>query len=255
MNRCSASAAVDSAFGLRTSFGLRSSAFAFPYPRLSFGPPCPARPAPCTLPLELAGGAFYVRRMKRISFLLVTLALCSAPAVRAQDAATQERLDKLAGRIEDLTAAQEALKKEMSELTRELASVREQANKPTANYARPEDLSRLAESVKEVDRKRMDDAERTRAELLKLRKVLETPLPQPKRSPVTPPRDTPATQTSTTPDKGFEYVVKSGDTLDAIAQACREKNIKVTVAQILKANPGLKAERLFVGKKIFIPAP
>ena len=62
--------------------------------------------------------------MKRISFLLVTLALCAAPTVRAQDAATQERLDKLTGRIEDLTAAQEALKKQVNELTRELESVR-----------------------------------------------------------------------------------------------------------------------------------
>ena len=52
-----------------------------------------------------------------------------------------------------------------------------------------------------------------------------------------------------------EYVVQSGDTLDAIAQAYREKNIKVTVAQILNANPGLKPERMKVGQTIFIPAP
>lgn len=193
--------------------------------------------------------------MKRISFLLVTLALCSAPAVRAQDAATQERLDKLAGRIEDLTASQEALRKQVDELVKELQGVREQANKPTVNYARPEDLNRLAETVKEVDRKRLDDAENTRAELLKLRNVLATPLPQPKKTVVSAPKDTSATPTQTTSDRGFEYVIKSGDTLDAIAQACREKNIKVTVAQILKANSGLKAERLYVGKKIFIPAP
>ena len=75
--------------------------------------------------------------MKRISFLLVTLALCAAPAVRAQDAATQERLDKLAGRIEDLTAAQESLKKQVSDLTKELGDVREQALKPSVSYARP----------------------------------------------------------------------------------------------------------------------
>ena len=50
-------------------------------------------------------------------------------------------------------------------------------------------------------------------------------------------------------------MIQSGDTLSAIVQAYKEKNIKVTVAQILKANPGLKAERLIVGTKIFIPAP
>jgi LysM repeat protein len=207
------------------------------------------------LSLELGGGPSYCRRMKRISFLLVTLALCSPPAVRAQDAATQERLDKLSGRIEDLTAAQEALKKQISELIREVDSVREQSAKPNTSYARPEDLNRLAEKVQEVDRKRMDDAEKIRIELLKLRDVLRAPLSQPKKTTVTSPKDTPVTPSSTTPEKGFEYVIKSGDTLDAIVLAYKEKNIKVTVAQILKANPGLKAERLKVGQKVFIPAP
>ena len=53
----------------------------------------------------------------------------------------------------------------------------------------------------------------------------------------------------------FPYVIQSGDTLDAIIQAYKEKNIKVTMAQILAANPGLKADRLRVGQKIVIPAP
>ena len=56
-------------------------------------------------------------------------------------------------------------------------------------------------------------------------------------------------------EKVFPYVIQSGDTLSAIVQAYKEKNIKVTAAQILNANPGLKAERLIVGTKIFIPAP
>ena len=194
--------------------------------------------------------------MKRISFLLVTLALCSAPAVRAQDAATQERLDKLSGRIEDLTAAQEALKKQVNELTRELESVREQATKPTGNYARPEDLNRLADAIKEVDRKRMDDAEKIHNELLRLRnKVLEQPPPMPKQKPVPVPKDNPVSNKPETPEKGYEYVIKPGDRLSVIAQAYRDKNVKVTVSQILSANPGLKADQLIAGKKIFIPAP
>ena len=187
------------------------------------------------------------------------MALCAAPGVRAQDAATQERLDKLSGRIEDLTAAQEALKKQIADLSRELESVREQSGKPNESYARQEELKSLADSItksiKEVDRKRMDDAENVRTELLKLRKVLEAPPPQPKKPATNAPKDLPAATASTTPEKGFEHVVKSGETLDGIVLACREKNIKVTVSQVLKANPGLKAERMKVGQKIFIPAP
>jgi len=211
------------------------------------------------LHLELSGGPSYFRRMKQISYLLVTLALCAAPGVRAQDAATQERLDKLSGRIEDLTAAQEALRKQIADLSKELESLREQSDKPNTTYARQEDvkesLNHLAEAIKDVDRKRMDDAENVRAELVKLRKVLEAPPPQSRKSATNAPKDMPAPTGSTMPEKGFEYMVKSGDTLDAIVQGCREKNIKVTVAQVLKANPGLKAERLRVGQKIFIPAP
>jgi LysM repeat protein len=193
--------------------------------------------------------------MKRISFLLVTLALCAPAALRAQDAATEERLNKLSGRIDDLAAAQESLKKQIDVLAKELDSVRQQSDKPNASYARQEDLNRLGEAVKEVDRKRLDDAEKLHTELLKLREVLKAPLGSSKKAPVSAPKEPPATPASTTPDKGFEYVIKSGDTLDAVAQAYKEQNIKVTVAQILKANPGLKPERLKVGQKIFIPAP
>ena len=186
---------------------------------------------------------------------MVTLALCSAPGVRGQDAATQERLDKLSGRIEDLPAAQEALRKQMGELTKELESVREQSAKPNASYARPEDLNRLAEKVQEVDRKRMDDADKIHAELLKLRDLLKAPLASPKAKAASLPKEKSAPEQPATDDKVFPYVIQSGDTLDAIVQAYKEKNIKVTVAGILKANPGLKAERLRVGQKIFIPAP
>ena len=193
--------------------------------------------------------------MKRVSFLLVVLALCTPPALRAQDAATEERLNKLSARIDDMEASRDALKKRVDELAKELDSVREQSAKPNTSYARPEDLNLLGEKIKEVDRKRMDDAEKIHTELLKLREVLKAPLTPPKKAPVSVHKDTAVTPDSTTPDKGFEYVIKSGDTLDAVAQAYREQNVKVTVAQILKANPGLKAEKLYVGKKIFIPAP
>ena len=193
--------------------------------------------------------------MKRIYFLLATLALCAAPAVSAQDAATQERLDKLAGRIEDLTAAQDALRKQMNGLSKELESVREQSGKPNTSYARQEDLKGLAESIKEVDRKRMDDAEKIHSELLKLRNGLEKSLTPPKPKPAAPPREKTVPEKPARDEKVFPYVIQSGDTLSAIVQAYKEKNIKVTAAQILNANPGLKAERLIVGTKIFIPAP
>jgi LysM repeat protein len=50
-------------------------------------------------------------------------------------------------------------------------------------------------------------------------------------------------------------VIQKGDTLSIIAQAYKEKNIRASIDDILKANPALKAEKLKVGQKIFIPAP
>ncbi len=193
--------------------------------------------------------------MKRISFLLVSLALCGAPALRAQDAATQERLDKLSGRIDDLTAGQEAIKKQINELSREVETLREQLGKPNTSYASREELSGLAEKIKEVDQKRIDDAEKVRSELLKLRKVLEAPLNTPRQKATSLPKEKAAPEPPAGDEKVFQYVIRKDDTLDAIVQAYKEKNIKVTVAQILKANPGLKAERLKVGQTIYIPVP
>lgn len=190
--------------------------------------------------------------MKRIALLLAILTLCpSLPSVRAQDAATEERLNKLAGQIEDLRAGQDALHKQVEALLKEFENLREQTGKPSGNYAAQEDLKRVADAVKEVDQKRIDDAEKIRVELLNLRKgLLASPPPKKPVTPASP--DVPA---SDKPEKGFEYIVQTGDTLSTIVKGCRAKNVNVTVDQILKANPDLKPEKMRVGQKIFIPAP
>jgi LysM repeat protein len=205
--------------------------------------------------LELYGVRFYRRPMKRISILLAASALFTTPVLRAQDAATEERLNKLAGRIEDLTAGQEALGKRIEALGREVESLRSAMDKPTGNYAGQEDVKHLAEAVKEIDRKRLDDYDKIKAELLKLQKSLTAPVPPSKKTPPPGPTDNGSSEKPSAPDKGYEYIVKKGDTLSIIVQAYRDNNIKVNTDQILKANPGLKAEKLRVGQKIFIPAP
>jgi len=192
--------------------------------------------------------------MKRLSFLLAALTLCVGSSLRAQDAATEERFNKLAGQIEDLRAGQDALRHQLEGLAKEVDSLREQLNKPPGNYASQEDLKRVADAVKEVDRKRTEDAEKIHNDLLKLQKSLQMPSTSHTKPPAAP-NDNPGAERTATPDKGYEYVVKKGETLSMIAQAYRDNNIKVTTEQILKANPGLKPEKLKAGQKIFIPAP
>jgi len=193
--------------------------------------------------------------MKPTSLLLISLSLCVAAVVRGQDAATEERLNRLSGQVEDLIAAQKEQKNRFAAIIREIESLREQLVKPSGQYASQDEVKRLADSIKDVDRKRMEDNEKIGSELLKLRKLLAAPMPGPRKPEKTPPADNGVTEKAPLPEKGFEYTIQKNDTLSVIVQAYRDKNIKVTIDQILKANPGLKANQMRVGQKIFIPAP
>lgn len=192
--------------------------------------------------------------MKRIYFLLATSLIFAPCFARSQDAATEERFNQLNGKIEDLIAGQEAQKKLISELRREIESLRDQQNKPNTTYASHDDLKRLAETIKEVDRKRIDDNEKVQNSLIKLSKTL-TEKPPVSRTPRSEKTEKADVEPKKSDEKGFEYTIKSGDTLSTIAKAYKEQNIRITSDQILKANPGLQADKLRVGQKIFIPAP
>ena len=72
--------------------------------------------------------------MKKISFWWVILALMvftSGPA-RAQDAATQQQLDKLSGQIQDLLDAQALQGKRLDALEKEVSDLGNKVNQPAA---------------------------------------------------------------------------------------------------------------------------
>jgi nucleoid-associated protein YgaU len=190
--------------------------------------------------------------MKRISIILA-VALWAVPVGSpAQDAAVEERLNQLSAKIQDLIDARDAQSRRIDELAKRLRELQDEQGKPGAGYATQTELKQLAAKLQEVDEKRQQDSEHVARELEKLGKTLGSASP---RRPVAPtpvvtPGDSPAV-----PDKGYEYVIQSGDNLSAIAKAYNDKGFKVTVDQILKANPGLKPKELRVGQKIFIPAP
>ena len=179
-------------------------------------------------------------------------ALLAAPVISpAQVAATEERLNKLSAQIDVLIEAKEAQNKKIDALESQLRDLQGQLNKPSGNYASAEDLKQVAEAVEKVDKKRQADSERVVSELEKLGKALgggggghRTPVVAPEaKTPIDPAAP------------HFEYTVQAGDTPSAIVKAYRDKNIKVTLQQILAANPGLKPGSLKVGQKIIIPAP
>ena len=189
-------------------------------------------------------------------FFILSLSLAAG---RAQDDATQQQIDKLIGKVQDMQEAQALQAKRLDTLEKEISDLRDKSSQPGATdnaNANADDLKKLADQVQEIDKKRQADKELILKEIEKLGKVGGSSAASRKSPPTVSMTavDNPAT-TATGPQKGYDYAIQRGDTLLAIAKAYREQGIKVTTDQILKANPGLDPKNLIVGKKIFIPAP
>jgi LysM repeat protein len=196
--------------------------------------------------------------MRKISLWLfiITFTVCAA---RGQDAATQQQIDKLYGQIQDLLEAQAAQTKRIEALEKEIGDLSDKLNQPAANdSASADDLKKLAAQVQEIDKKRQDDNEQILKAIEKLGKA---------GGGSTGHKSSPAVSTTTSTDNstpnaggqqkenGYPYTIAAGDTISAIAKAYRAQGVKVTTAQILAANPGLDATKLYTGKIIFIPEP
>jgi LysM repeat protein len=195
------------------------------------------------------------------SVLLICALAASPPALRAQDAATQQQLDQLSGQIQSVTDALAAQNKRIDDLEQKINDLQDKLNQPGGNnFASQDDLKKLADQVQQIDQKRQADNDQTLKELERLEKALNVPAGH--RSDEGAGNDTTPTTTVTTPttpggtpQKGYNYQIKAGDTIAAIAKAYREQGIKVTTSQILAANPGLNPNRLKTGQTIFIPQP
>jgi len=181
------------------------------------------------------------------------------PRAHAQDAATQQQLDQLSGQIQTIQETLTQQDKRITDLESKITALEDKVNQPGGNdYASADDLKKLAEQVQEIDKKRQEDNEKILSTLEKLGKggAIEPPHTAPDISTTT----TTTTTGNSTPNaggqqNGYNYTIAPGNTLSAIVKAYRAQGIKVSVKQILDANPGLSANNLIVGKKIFIPAP
>jgi len=188
--------------------------------------------------------------MKFFIPLLAAAALLLSLPVQAQDPATEERLNKLSAQIQDLQDGQAVLNKRLSKLAEELQRLIEKVNSANGSAASAEDLRRLADKVQEADRKRESDKDAILSKLEALAKLERTP---PRTATRTPNPEPPPPRAAD--EKGYEYTVQSGDSLSSIVEAYRQQGVKTSVSEILKANPGLNANRVYPNKKIFIPAP
>ena len=193
----------------------------------------------------------------RKSILWAFILVLTVSVARAQDAATQQQLDKLSGQIQDLTDAQAQQGKRLDAIEKEIADLSDKVSQPVVNNsASVDDLKKLAEQVQEIDQKRQDDRELILKQIKDIAKITAGTSRHASSADVSAPADNgTAPAAPAGPQTGHPHVIASGETLAAIAKAYREKGVKVYVKDILAANPGLDATKLYVGKTIFIPDP
>jgi LysM repeat protein len=189
--------------------------------------------------------------MRTTSFWLFILAFAvfASGGARAQENPTQQEIDQINGQIQTILATQGQLTKRIDALEKEVNDLRDKLNQPAPDAASADDLKKLATQVQELAKKQQNDNDLIVKQLEKLSKSgsVATSSHRP------PDVSTPATGG---PQNGYYYEIRKDDTLIAIAKAySAELKAKVTVEQILAANPGLDPKNMSVGKKIFIPNP
>lgn len=165
----------------------------------------------------------------------------------------REEIRRLNTDVEDLQRVNVSLQKRLNELENHLREIRSEVSRGKENqvaFASQADFRRLADQVQQVDKNREEDKRLILRELEKLAKLPPVIHDPPPKAPKSKPKAAPAPAA----EEGYEYEVKPGDNLSKISALYAKEGIKVTVDQILKANPGLKPEKLSPGKKIFIPA-
>lgn len=205
--------------------------------------------------------------MKKFSIWALLL-IFAVSAARAQDSATQQQIDSLNGKIQDLQELSKRQEERIAALEKQVADLGEKVNAPVVqkDFVEREDLKKLAQQVQEIDRKRQDDRELILKQIEALAKVAATPVPAPvvHHSTKVSSDDSAtsdssgsssAASSSSQKENGYEYPVKQGDTLGLIVKAYREKGVKVTRKMIIDANPKMNPDVLIPGKKIFIPDP
>ncbi len=193
--------------------------------------------------------------MKRLLFfgLFLGAACLLAPtSTLAQGAsldtrALREDYRRLQSQLADLLEAHNALKIELSKLLNEVRQLRTKtATKDPAAVTRA-DLETLAKSVREIDRKRVQDKDLI---LKEMKSFLQS---APKGA--NPPAALPHSR------KGFNHTVEAGETISAIIAAYNTKlksqsvKNRITLKSVLDANPNLNPRTMRIGQSLFIPDP
>jgi LysM repeat protein len=163
------------------------------------------------------------------------------PGTAEDERAAREKLLKTADQVDMIQSNSESLRTDVDALKTQLAKMQDE------NAALRQQVADLKAGLEKMDAARAREREVLLAEVGKLVAI----------KPVPPPQDSKKTEVDlpsvTKTEHGFYHVVEKGETLFIISQAYREKGVKVTVAEIRKANSLGTRDVLKVGQKLFIP--
>ena len=191
--------------------------------------------------------------MKRLLFhslLFTAIYATNSVALLAQGAtlearALRENNQRLQSQLNDLLEAFNALKTELNKVQSEVRQLRAKLGARNPNLVTRSDLEELAKSVREIDRKRVQDKGLILKEMKGLLRSKPT-LPKPK---------------ATDSQKGFDHTVQSGETISAIISAYNAElkrqgaTKRITLKSVLTANPNLNPRTMRIGQSLFIPDP
>ena len=196
---------------------------------------------------------YYIKPMKRLLFhslLFTAIYATNSVALLAQGAtlearALRENNQRLQSQLNDLLEAFNALKTELNKVQSEVRQLRAKLGARNPNLVTRSDLEELAKSVREIDRKRVQDKDLILKEMKGLLRSKPS-IPKPK---------------ATDSQKGFDHTVQSGETISAIisaynAELKRQGTTKrITLKSVLTANPNLNPRTMRIGQSLFIPDP
>jgi len=193
-----------------------------------------------------------MKRLLLLTSFLVTVCLLETSPTMAKEPsldarAIREDYRRLQSQLEDLLMAHNALKSELSKLRGEVRLLRAKTAAKDPSTATRADLEGLAKSIREVDRKRVQDKEL----ILKEMKALL----RPGSSGVT------TAKPSSSSQKSFEHTVQKNETISAIIAAyntdlkSQGAKKRITLKSVLDANPKLNPRTMRIGQILFIPDP
>jgi cell division protein FtsN len=236
-----------------------------------------------------------MRRIAQRLVLIALAAACVLPLGAQDAEAIRQRreleeqlkaIQNLQSDLQQVLAKQLTLEKRLADLQEELRQQKAEDAREAGRYLTREELKRLdadllklASSIKEVDKARIADNEKLVEQLRNAISEMSKVIKLSTQAQISPPSEGPKTPSKKEKEKGkepeekekapappekikaFTHKVAAGENLSVIIQAYNAKlkeegaTKRITLDMVLKANPGLKPERMQIGQEILIPDP